>query len=153
MITRRWARRGTRPSAPADQRTMWAYIFGAICPSKGKGADLVLPYCDTEAMQDHLAEISQAVGPGACCAHPRSGWLACHAEAQGSRQHDADVPAAMVPRTQPGRKRLAVHPGQLLIEPGLQRLRRYCRRMLLCLEQARRSTLENHVHRNDRMGA
>jgi hypothetical protein len=44
---------------------MWAYIFGAICPRKGKGAGLVLPYCDTEAMQDHLAEISQAVDPGA----------------------------------------------------------------------------------------
>ncbi len=34
-ITRRWVRRGTRPCAPADQRTMWAYIFGAICPKKG----------------------------------------------------------------------------------------------------------------------
>ena len=44
---------------------MWAYIFGAICPKKGKGAGLVLPYCDTEAMQDHLAEISQTVDPGA----------------------------------------------------------------------------------------
>jgi hypothetical protein len=44
---------------------MWTYIFGAICPRKGKGAGLVLPYCDTEAMQDHLAEISQAVDPGA----------------------------------------------------------------------------------------
>ena len=64
-ITRRWARRGTRPSAPHDQRTMWTYIFGAICPKKGKGAGLVLPYCDTEAMQEHLAEISNAVDPGA----------------------------------------------------------------------------------------
>jgi hypothetical protein len=44
---------------------MWAYIFGAICPSKGKGAGLVLPYCDTEAMNAHLKEISQAVDPGA----------------------------------------------------------------------------------------
>lgn len=43
---------------------MWAYIFGAICPKKGKGAGLVLP-CDTEAMQEHLAEISNAVDPGA----------------------------------------------------------------------------------------
>ncbi len=42
-ITRRWARRGTRPSAPHDQRTAWAYMFGAICPAKGKGAGLVLP--------------------------------------------------------------------------------------------------------------
>jgi hypothetical protein len=32
-ITRRWAKRGTRPSAPTDQRTASAYIFGAICPS------------------------------------------------------------------------------------------------------------------------
>ena len=39
-ITRRWAKRGTRPSAPHDQRTQSAYIFGAICPRKGKGAAL-----------------------------------------------------------------------------------------------------------------
>ena len=29
--------------APHDQRTQWAYIFGAICPAKGKGAGLVMP--------------------------------------------------------------------------------------------------------------
>jgi hypothetical protein len=27
-ITRRWAKRGTRPSAPHDQRTASTYIFG-----------------------------------------------------------------------------------------------------------------------------
>jgi hypothetical protein len=42
-ITRRWAKRGTRPSAPRDLRTASAYIFGAICPAEGKGAGLVLP--------------------------------------------------------------------------------------------------------------
>jgi transposase len=31
----------------------------------GKGAGLVMPYCDTPAMQAHLAEISAAVAPGA----------------------------------------------------------------------------------------
>lgn len=64
-ITRRWARRGTRPSAPKDQRTKSAYIFGAICPRKGKGAGLVMPWCDTAAMNAHLAEISVMVAPGA----------------------------------------------------------------------------------------
>jgi len=62
-ITRRWARRGTRPTAPRDQRTCSAYIFGAICPAEAKGAALVLPRCTTTAMTLHLAEISQAVAP------------------------------------------------------------------------------------------
>lgn len=64
-ITRRWARRGTRPSAPHDQRTSSVYIFGAICPAEGKGAGLVMPHCDAYAMTAHLAEISAMVAPGA----------------------------------------------------------------------------------------
>ncbi len=64
-LTRRWARRGTRPSAPKDQRTKSVYIFGAICPELGKGAGLVLPFCNTETMSLHLAEISLAIAPGA----------------------------------------------------------------------------------------
>ena len=64
-ITRRWAKRGTRPGAPRDQRTRSAYIFGAICPRQGKGAALVLPRCNTQAMTLHLAEISKAVKPRA----------------------------------------------------------------------------------------
>jgi hypothetical protein len=63
-ITRRWARRGTRPSAPTDQRTASTYIFGAVCPSDGKGAALVLPACNTEAMNLHLAEIAKEIAPG-----------------------------------------------------------------------------------------
>ena len=64
-LPRRWARRGSRPSAPKDQRTAQAYIFGAICPEKGKGAGLVMPRCDTSAMNEHLKEISSIVDPGA----------------------------------------------------------------------------------------
>jgi hypothetical protein len=64
-ITRRWAKRGTRPSAPHDQRTASTYIFGAICPSLGKGAALVMPRCDIEAMTLHLTEIATEVAPGA----------------------------------------------------------------------------------------
>jgi hypothetical protein len=39
-LTRVWAERGSRPSAPRDQRYHWAYIFGAICPARGIGAAL-----------------------------------------------------------------------------------------------------------------
>lgn len=64
-ITRRWAKRGTRPAAPKDQRTASAYVFGAICPKLGKGAALVLPRCNTAAMNLHLQEVAAAVEPGA----------------------------------------------------------------------------------------
>ena len=64
-ITRRWAKRGTRPRALKDQRTKSAWIFGAICPARGVGAALVLPRCNTQAMQWHLDEISIHVRPGA----------------------------------------------------------------------------------------
>ena len=64
-LTRRWARRGSRPRAAHDQRTKWAYIFGAICPAKGKAAGLIMPYCNSDAMDHHLAEISAAVDAGA----------------------------------------------------------------------------------------
>src|SRR5262249_21950886 len=47
---RRWAKRGTRPSAPRDQRTASTYIFGAVCPKEGKGAALIMPACNTQAM-------------------------------------------------------------------------------------------------------
>ncbi len=33
-----WAKTGTRPRLPADQRYTNAYLFGAICPRWGKGA-------------------------------------------------------------------------------------------------------------------
>ena len=64
-LTRRWARRGTRPSAPKDQRTASAYIFGAICPAWGVGAGRVMPRCTTEAMVHHPEEILATVIPGA----------------------------------------------------------------------------------------
>jgi hypothetical protein len=75
-ITRRWAKRGTRPVAPQDQRTASAYIFGTICPQDGKGAALVLPRCDIAAMTLPLAEIATRVAPGAHAVLPcdQAGW-------------------------------------------------------------------------------
>lgn len=75
-ITRRWARRGTRPSAPKGQRTQWAYILGAICPQKGAAAGLVMPYCHSQAMNEHLQEISAHVEPGrhAVVLLDQAGW-------------------------------------------------------------------------------
>lgn len=56
-----WAQKGTRPRQAADQRYESAYIFGAVCPERDKGAALVMPRANTEAMQKHLEEISASV--------------------------------------------------------------------------------------------
>ncbi len=66
-----WAARGSRPVAPRDQRYSWAYLFGAVCPARGTGAALVLPFANAEMIDGrrpsilHLAEISATVAPGA----------------------------------------------------------------------------------------
>ncbi len=75
-IVRQWARRGTRPRQPADQRYKSVYLFGAICPTRGKGAALALPFADTEAMQLHIDEISRHVARSAHAVllMDRAGW-------------------------------------------------------------------------------
>ena len=52
------------------------YIFGAICPKEGKGAGLVLPFCNIEAMNLHLIEIASEVAPGrhAVLIVDQAGW-------------------------------------------------------------------------------
>ena len=74
--TRIWARKGTRPRLPADQRYKNTYLFGAICPKRGIGAALVLPRADTQAMQLHLNEISKQVDTKAHAVvlMDRAGW-------------------------------------------------------------------------------
>jgi hypothetical protein len=62
---RQWARRGSRPRQPADQRYESAFVFGAVCPQRDTGAALVLPYANSLAMQQHLDEIAKHVAPGA----------------------------------------------------------------------------------------
>ena len=62
---RQWARTGTRPRQPADQRYENAYLFGAICPARGVGAAIASPWVNTEAMQEQVDEIARNVANGA----------------------------------------------------------------------------------------
>ena len=76
-LTRRWAPRGSRPSAPTDQRTVSAYIFGAICPAQGTAAGLVMPKCNTEAMKPPFGRnLAQRRAGTPRSAAARSGWMA-----------------------------------------------------------------------------
>ena len=63
-------------SLPRDQRTASTYIFGAVCPKQGKGAALILPACNTEAVNLHLIEIAKTVAPGthAVLLVDQAGW-------------------------------------------------------------------------------
>lgn len=71
-----WARTGSRPRLPADQRYANAYLFGAICPARGTGAALMLPLANTDAMQLHLEAIADTIAPDAHAVvlMDRAGW-------------------------------------------------------------------------------
>src|SRR6266849_6215577 len=56
-----WAKKGTRPRQPKDQRYENAYLFGAVCPSRDTGVAIIMPQSDTEAMQAHLDAIGRSV--------------------------------------------------------------------------------------------
>src|ERR1700730_2086151 len=56
---------GSRPVAPKDLGFASAYLFGAVCPSQGKAAALIMPLCNTAAMNHHLCEISSQVAADA----------------------------------------------------------------------------------------
>jgi DDE superfamily endonuclease len=60
-----WAPVGSRPLMVHDNRHVSTYIFGAICPDRAVGAAMIMPYANTEAMNEHLKEISLTVAPGA----------------------------------------------------------------------------------------
>ena len=93
-----WAKRGTRPRLPADQRYTNAYLFGAIYPRSGKGAALMLPFANTRAMQMHLDEISCNV---AAKVHgvvlmDRAGW-----HSTGKLKVPKNLTIIMLPRAPP----------------------------------------------------
>jgi hypothetical protein len=48
-----------------DNRHDSVHLFGAICPGRGVGAAIIMPAVNTEAMNEHLKEISTQVSPGA----------------------------------------------------------------------------------------
>jgi DDE superfamily endonuclease len=75
-LTRVWGQTGSRPVAPKDLGFASAYLFGAVCPVEGKAAALIMPVCNTAAMNHHLSEIGSQV---AADAHAvvildRAGW-------------------------------------------------------------------------------
>lgn len=48
-----------------DNRHDSVHLFGAICPQRALGAAIIMPAVNTEAMNEHLIEISAMVAPDA----------------------------------------------------------------------------------------
>ncbi|MCG3818008.1 IS630 family transposase [Photobacterium damselae subsp. damselae] len=62
--TRLWAERGTRPRAVKQQQFEYAYLFGSICPQKGIGEAIVVPWVNKDIMIEHLKQISSVTEKG-----------------------------------------------------------------------------------------
>jgi DDE superfamily endonuclease len=63
-LTYVWAPKGSRPAMVRDNRHDSVHLFGAICPERGVGAAVIMPSVNTEAMNEHLKEISAQVARG-----------------------------------------------------------------------------------------
>jgi hypothetical protein len=63
-LTYVWAEEGSRPPMVRDNRHDSAHLFGPICPGRGVGAATIMPAVNTEAMNEHLKDISAQVARG-----------------------------------------------------------------------------------------
>lgn len=63
-LTRIWARTGTRPRVVRQQQYLNAYIIGSVCVTQNTAEAVIMPHCNTEAMQVHLEQISKATKSG-----------------------------------------------------------------------------------------
>ena len=61
-VCRVWWKRGERPPGLCDKRFTFAYIFAAVEPGTDNAFALVLPYANTEAMQEFLDRFAATIG-------------------------------------------------------------------------------------------
>lgn len=62
--TKLWAPKGTRPRAVKQQQFEYAYLFGSVCPSRGIGEAIVVPWVNKDAMNQHLHQIANVTEKG-----------------------------------------------------------------------------------------
>src|SRR5271168_1735945 len=126
-LTRVWGQTGSRPAAPKDLGFASAYVFGAVCPLEGKAAALIMPICNTVAMNHHLCEISSQVAAPRfregrlcpCRGDPRWCRLAPQPRTRGAQQYHAVGAAAVQPGAQSGRADLALSAQSLARQLGI----------------------------------
>ena len=86
MLSRVWARKGSRPRIVRDHRYGYAYLFSAACPEHSIAVGHICDRANTGEMNRHLADISAAVPTGrrAVLVLDGAGW---------HRSNDLEIPA------------------------------------------------------------
>jgi hypothetical protein len=54
-----WAPKGMRPVVFRQEVREYTYVYLAVCPESGETISLILPYVDTECMNQFLQEVSE----------------------------------------------------------------------------------------------
>ncbi|HAS6410520.1 TPA: IS630 family transposase [Vibrio vulnificus] len=62
--TRLWAERGSRPRVVKQQQFEYAYLFGSVCPARGIGEAMVVPWVNKNIMVEHLKQLSAVTKKG-----------------------------------------------------------------------------------------
>ncbi|MGL0820492.1 IS630 family transposase [Vibrio vulnificus] len=62
--TRLWAGRGSRPRVVKQQQFEYAYLFGSVCPARGIGEAMVVPWVNKNIMVEHLKQLSAVTEKG-----------------------------------------------------------------------------------------
>jgi hypothetical protein len=135
---RPWAKRGTRPRQPADQRYDNAYLFGAICRARGVGAALALPYADADMDASPRRNLAQCRGGRPRRAASRQSRMAHHGKLNVHDNITPIFPPSRAPELTPGRERLAVSAPELALKDHLRKLRCHRRRRMRSMAQTHR---------------
>ena len=147
--------RGCNPTLGAARSAhRSAYIFGAICPQEGKAAGLVLPFCNTDTMNLHLAAIALHVAPGAHAVllMDQAGWHLTPKLKLPANISIVAIPSKKRPKLNPQENVWQFMRDNLAVEPRVRLLGRDRRPLLRRLEQAGRAALADHVARPPRVG-
>jgi hypothetical protein len=149
-LVRQWARRARQP---ADQHYESAYLFGAICPARGRRrASVALRRpprpCSFTSMRSP-ATSQTAPTPCRCSTAPDG----TPPPSSTCRATSRDLPAVARAGAESGREHLAVPARQLALQPRLRNLRCNHRSRLRRLAQTHRPARNHHLNRNARLGA
>ena len=60
-VSRVWAQTGSRPDGFKQTDYRWLYLFGAVCPATGAAHGCLLPWANTDVMNQYLLNFSKSL--------------------------------------------------------------------------------------------